>query len=197
VSRDKVLQSAAELIAELGEAHVRLVDVADRSGLSIGAIQHHFRSRDRLVAEAQLERFVGPAQADVEAIDTMLSSAGSVAEVRDVLSLITRAVVDRSRTLQRMDRLSSLSAAHGRPDVYEAVQAQVSELSEQFAGAIRGLQVRGLVRGDVDPTALAVFVQAYALGMVIADLVEPAVPSDSLAAVVDLFMNAVLPEPSG
>ncbi|NDH41635.1 MAG: TetR/AcrR family transcriptional regulator [Gammaproteobacteria bacterium] len=197
MSRDKVLQSAAELIAELGEAHVRLVDVADRSGLSIGAIQHHFRSRDRLVAEAQLERFVGPAQADVEAIDTMLSSAGSVAEVRDVLSLITRAVVDRSRTLQRMDRLSSLSAAHGRPDVYEAVQAQVSELSEQFAGAIRGLQLRGLVRGDVDPTALAVFVQAYALGMVIADLVEPAVPSESLAAVVDLFMDAVLPEPSG
>ena len=192
-----MLQSAAELIAELGEAHVRLVDVADRSGLSIGAIQHHFRSRDRLVAEAQLERFVGPAQADVEAIDTMLSSAGSVAEVRDVLSLITRAVVDRSRTLQRMDRLSSLSAAHGRPDVYEAVQAQVSELSEQFAGAIRGLQVRGLVRGDVDPTALAVFVQAYALGMVIADLVEPAVPAESLAAVVDLFMNAVLAEPSG
>ncbi|NDH88760.1 MAG: TetR/AcrR family transcriptional regulator [Actinobacteria bacterium] len=137
MSRDKVLQSAAELIAERGEAQVRLVDVADRSGLSIGAIQHHFRSRDRLVAEAQLERFVGPAQADVEAIDTMLSSAGSVAEVRDVLSLITRAVVDRSRTLQRMDRLSSLSAAHGRPDVYEAVQAQVSELSEQFAGAIR------------------------------------------------------------
>ena len=192
-----MLQSAAELIAELGEAHVRLVDVADRSGLSIGAIQHHFRSRDRLVAEAQLERFVGPAQADVEAIDTMLSSAGSVAEVRDVLSLITRAVVDRSRTLQRMDRLSSLSAAHGRPDVYEAVQAQVSELSEQFAAVFRGLQVRGLVRGDVDPTALAVFVQAYALGMVIADLVEPAVPAESLAAVVDLFMDAVLPEPSG
>ena len=192
-----MLQSAAELIAELGEAHVRLVDVADRSGLSIGAIQHHFRSRDRLVAEAQLERFVGPAQADVEAIDTMLSSAGSVAEVRDVLSLITRAVVDRSRTLQRMDRLSSLSAAHGRPDVYEAVQAQVSELSEQFAAAFRGLQLRGLVRGDIDPTALAVFVQAYALGMVIADLVEPAVPAESLAAVVDLFMNAVLPEPSG
>ena len=192
-----MLQSAAELIAELGEAHVRLVDVADRSGLSIGAIQHHFRSRDRLVAEAQLHRFVGPARADIEAIEAMLDSARSADEVRAGFVAVTRAVVDRSRALQRMDRLSSLSAAHGRPDLYVAVQAQVSELSEQFAAAIRGLQVRGLVRGDVDPTALAVFVQAYALGMVIADLVEPAVPAESLAAVVDLFMNAVLPEPSG
>ena len=192
-----MLQSAAELIAELGEAHVRLVDVADRSGLSIGAIQHYFRSRDRLVAEARLQRFVGPARADVQAIDAMLDSARSVDEVRAALRAITRAVVDRSRTLQRMDRLSSLSAAHGRPDVYEAVQAQVSELSEQFAASIRGLQARGLLRGDVDPMALAVFVQAYALGMVIADLVEPAVPAESLAAVVDLFMDAVLPEPSG
>ena len=72
-----------------------------------------------------------------------------------------------------------------------------SEHSEQFAASIRGLQAKGLLRGDVDPMALGVFVQAYALGMMIADLVEPAVPSDSLAAVVDLFMNAVLPEPSG
>ena len=192
-----MLQSAAELIAELGEAHVRLVDVADRSGLSIGAIQHHFRSRDRLVSEAQLHRFVGPARADIEAIEAMLDSARSSDEVRAGFVAVTRAVVDRSRALQRMDRLSSLSAAHGRPDLYVAVQAQVSELSEQFAAAIRGLQVRRLVRGDVDPTALAVFVQAYALGMVIADLVEPAVPAESLAAVVDLFMNAVLPEPSG
>ena len=192
-----MLQSAVELIAERGEAGLRLVDVADRSGMSIGAIQHHFRSRDQLVAEAQLHRFVGPARADIEAIDAMLDSARSVDEVRDALSAITRAVVDRSRALQRMERMSSLSAAHGRPDVYETVKAQLSELSEQFAGAIRGLQSKGLVRGDVDPMALGVFVQAYALGMVIADLVEPAVPAESLAAVVDLFMDAVLPEPSG
>jgi len=192
-----VLQSAAELIAERGEAQVRLMDVADRSGMSIGAIQHHFRSRERLVAEAQLQRFVGPARADIEAIDAMLGSARSVDEVRAALSAITRAVVDRSRAVQRMERLSSLSAAHGRLDVYETVKAQVSELSEQFAASIRGLQAKGLLRGDVDPMALGVFVQAYALGMMIADLVEPAVPSDSLAAVVDLFMDAVLPEPSG
>lgn len=191
-----MLQSAVQLIVERGEAGLRLADVADRSGMSIGGIQHHFRSREQLVAEAQLERFVGPARADIKAIEEMLAAAGTVAEVRGALSAITRAVVDRSRALQRMERLSSLSAAHGRPDVYETVKAQVSELSEQFAASIRGLQAKGLVRGEVDPMALGVFVQAYALGMVIADLVEPAVPSESLAAVVDLFMDAALPEPS-
>ena len=192
-----MLQSAAELIAERGEAQVRLVDVADRSGMSIGAIQHYFRSRERLIAEAQLQRFVGPARADIEAIDAMLNSASSPDEARGAVGAITRAVVDRSRAEQRMERLSSLSAAHGRPDVYQTVKAQVSELSEQFAASIRGLQAKGLVRGDVDPMALGVFVQAYALGMVIADLLEPGVPSESLAAVVDLFTDAVLPEPSG
>ena len=192
-----MLQSAVELIAERGEAGLRLVDVADRSGMSIGAIQHHFHSRDQLVAEAQLERFIGPAEADITAIEGMLAAAETVAQVRVALSAITRAVVDRSRAVQRMARLSSLSAAHGRPEVYSTVQSQVSELSRQFAGAIRDLQSKGLVRGDVDPMALGVFVQAYALGMVIADLVEPAVPPESLAAVVDRFMDAVLPEPSG
>ena len=70
-----MLQSAVELIAERGEAGLRLADVADRWGMSIGAIQHHFPSRDRLVAEAQLERFIGPAEADIKAIEEMLAAA--------------------------------------------------------------------------------------------------------------------------
>lgn len=57
---------------------------------------------------------------------------------------------------------------------------------------IRGLQDRGYLRPELDPAAVAVFIQAYALGMVVADLQEPAVDAESLAVVIDRFMDSVL-----
>jgi hypothetical protein len=74
------------------------------------------------------------------------------------------------------------------------MQAEVSRLTEEFADAIRSLQTKGFVRRDVDATAVSVFVQSYALGMVIADLVEPACPDEALANVVDLFMTTLFPD---
>ena len=194
MTKERVLAAAMELIAERGEAHLRLADVAERAGLSIGAVQHHFRNREGLVAHAQSQRFVEPARAVITAIRELFDNAGTADEVRVALNAVTRAVVERGRAVQRMDRLSSLSAAHGRPDVYASMQAEVSRLTEEFADAIRSLQTKGFVRRDVDATAVSVFVQSYALGMVIADLVEPACPDEALANVVDLFMTTLFPD---
>jgi AcrR family transcriptional regulator len=194
VTKERVLAAAMELIAERGEAHLRLADVAERAGLSIGAVQHHFRNRERLVAHAQSQRFVEPARADITAIRELFDNAGTADEVQVALEAVTRTVVERGRAVQRMDRLSSLSAAHGRPDVYASMQAEVSRLTEEFADAIRSLQTKGFVRRDVDATAVSVFMQSYALGMVIADLVEPACPDEALANVVDLFMTTLFPD---
>ena len=194
MTKERVLAAAMELIAEHGEAGLRLADVAERAATSIGSIQHHFRNREGLVAQAQSQRFVKPAREDITAMAELFDNTHTVGEVQAALEAVTRAVVERARAPQRMDRLSSLSAAHGRPDVYASMQAEVSRLTEEFADAIRSLQTKGFVRRDVDATAVSVFVQSYALGMVIADLVEPPCPHEALANVVDLFMTSLFPD---
>jgi AcrR family transcriptional regulator len=138
MTRETLLRTTVRLISEGGEAKVRLADVAEQSGLSIGAIQHHFSSREELVAAAQVERLLGNTESDITAIASLLGSSNSVADV------------------------------------------------------IRGLQDRGYLRPELDPAAVAVFIQAYALGMVVADLQEPAVDAESLAVVIDRFMDSVL-----
>jgi AcrR family transcriptional regulator len=195
VSKDRLLTAAIELIAERGEAKLRLADVAERAGTSIGAVQHHFRSRERLVAHAQVERFIQPARRDITAIRKLLENAETADEVRVALAAVTRSVVDRARSEQRMARLSSLSAVHGRPDARAVMTAEVSRLTEELADAIRGSQTKGFFRQDIDPTAISVFVQAYALGMTIADMVEPASGDETLASVIDLFTTSLLVEP--
>jgi AcrR family transcriptional regulator len=59
-TRDALIQAAIDLIAERGYAATTTNLVADRAGLSRGALQHHFKSRDELIAAVmeQLHREV-------------------------------------------------------------------------------------------------------------------------------------------
>jgi len=49
--RESILDAAARAISERGADNARLRDIARASGLSIGALQHHFGARDDLLAE--------------------------------------------------------------------------------------------------------------------------------------------------
>ncbi|MEV0494122.1 TetR/AcrR family transcriptional regulator [Streptomyces atratus] len=50
--RERILQAAAEVLAERGFDAGRLRDVATTAGLSIGSLQHYFETRDALFREA-------------------------------------------------------------------------------------------------------------------------------------------------
>jgi AcrR family transcriptional regulator len=59
-TRDALIRAAIDLIAERGYAATTTNLVADRAGVSRGALQHHFKSRDELIAAVmeQLRREV-------------------------------------------------------------------------------------------------------------------------------------------
>lgn len=50
--RDELLSAAAAVIARVGFDRVRLRDVADEAGVSIGMLQHYFKTRERLGRDA-------------------------------------------------------------------------------------------------------------------------------------------------
>ncbi|MCA9665459.1 MAG: TetR/AcrR family transcriptional regulator [Myxococcales bacterium] len=55
-NRDLIVNAALELVDEAGVAGLTMRRVAERSGLALGTVTHHFISRDELVEEC-LERF--------------------------------------------------------------------------------------------------------------------------------------------
>ncbi len=54
MQRVRVLEVAERLVGTHGFSKVRLRDIAREAGLSIGALQHHFETRDQLLKEAFL-----------------------------------------------------------------------------------------------------------------------------------------------
>jgi len=50
--RAEILDAAVRIVVEKGANALRMADVAEAAGVSLGLIQHYFRHRDRLLVEA-------------------------------------------------------------------------------------------------------------------------------------------------
>ncbi|MEV0400146.1 TetR family transcriptional regulator C-terminal domain-containing protein [Actinoallomurus sp. NPDC050550] len=71
--REEILRAAVAQIAERGVAAVRVADVAAALGVSTALVFYHFRSKDRLVAEA----FAYAARRDLDRLAEVAGSGGS------------------------------------------------------------------------------------------------------------------------
>ncbi len=159
-TRQRVLQAAAELVAEKGAAGMSLDDVQARIGASRSQLYHYFEDRDDLV------------RAGIDlTIDAVLAAQGDLLDHLD-----SWAGIDRwfdSHVHHQVER----QAAGGCP-----IGCLVGQLAEQDAGAraaiaagferweahlregLTRMKTRGKLRADADPAALATATMASLQG---------------------------------
>lgn len=193
--RERILAAATAIVAAEGEAGLRFVDVAERAEVAISAITHHFATREGLLNEVHVRRYTGLTETDLEAAKALAASARSRAQLEAGLSALTDAVVDKARAGVRLSRIVSLGATHGRPELAAEVRRIATSLIETLAMTITVAQAKGLVDRKVEPRVLATFIQAYAIGMIVADLDEEPVPRKDLARLIDRMLFTVLTDP--
>jgi len=190
-TRERILMCAVAIIDARGEAAMRLMDVARDAGITLSLITHYFGTRDNLVAEAQAVRFRGVTEDDAAHIAAMVAAATTPEGFRAGLSTLTSDILDRSRAEIRLARVSAVGACHGRPELLEQLGDATAELTDGMEAVIAGAQASGLIRSDIEPRALATFLQAYGFGMVVADLDHRAADRDAIRRIIDLFADAI------
>ena len=190
--RERLLAATIAHLEARSAASLRVTDIAEQAGVAIGLIRHHFGSRDGLIAEAQQRRLEGATRTDIDAARKALGKVEDFEELMDALVAMTRRTVSRRRSAQRLSRFAAIATAHGRPDARPGISATFGDLVDEMAQLIREAQVRDLVRRDLGARALATFIQAYALGMIIHDLDPDAVDEDAIVDVVAAALRAIL-----
>jgi TetR/AcrR family transcriptional regulator, cholesterol catabolism regulator len=145
-TRQRILDAAAEVLAEQGYAGARLTDIAGRAGMQAGSLYYHFASREELVGE--------------------ILRLG----IETSWDLVATAVGRLPPTATPVDRLAAAIRAHTRSIVgistYASAQARiVGQLPNDLARAhrkdmraygaywhdlFRAAQEAGQVAGDVD-----------------------------------------------
>lgn len=185
-ARDTILELAVEAIDTGGEASLRMAEIAEGAGVAVALISHHFGSREGLVSEAQLHRFRRQPFLDAARIESAVMANDDVESFRTLLHSLTRDVVGLQRSALRMERVTEIAASHGRPELREKLMDANREVTDSIEHAVALAQRVGFVRRDVDARATALFIQAYAMGFVLADL-DPNRPTDeALASVIDV-----------
>lgn len=137
VRRQLVIDAAAEAISELGLANVRVVDIAERAGMTTGHVTYYFPAKTDLLMLAirrSEESLIAQAEVELEGIDDAWA---------------------------RLVRLVELSASGGRGDAGwilwfqlwsdaatdDAVAAVHNELDDRWRQILRGVLARGREAG--------------------------------------------------
>jgi len=190
--KERLLRAAVRHLEAHGEAELRVTEIADEADVAIGLIRHHFGSRDGLVSAAQIRRIEGSTRDDMAGARALLGTAEDLDSMLSRIDDLTRAVVDRSRGQVRLSRLAAIAAAHGRPEARDAIGGALGALLDELASIVHEAQVKGLARADLDPRAVATFIQAYSLGLIVHDLDPDRVDADRVVEVIGIAVRAAL-----
>ena len=135
--RPQILAAAARVIARRGLTALRLADVADEAGVSVGTIQHYFGTRERLL----LETFAFETERSLERwVSAERNGTGAWAQVLALIEIVLHPPTFR----ERWTRWLQFWAAYARdPKLRPSMGEVVRPLARSVPARDRG---RGRVR---------------------------------------------------
>lgn len=172
-TRALIVEAAANLLREKGVVGFHVDDVLAATGLTRGAVYHHFNNVDDLVESALLATYTEGVSANIELVRKVLSRATDFDEFR-VGILQANTTYAQNARLRDVRKLRAHAMASGSVTgrLATGLAREQQRLTDEYVAVIAEAQRRGWVRSEIDPLALAVFIQAYSFGVIVDDVSE-------------------------
>lgn len=182
-TRERIVEAAAELMAEIGIDRVRTRTIAERAGVNPALVHYHFGSVEALVMEAAehaLLQELGPA------IDALSSGA----TLDDGIKALLDWIEDGG---QRMPGSRILAEAMVKATRDPAYRRWTRNASQRFRGLILDRLTAARERGESDPAldlaATAVLLAAALDGLLFHRLVDPKLDVAQTARPISLMLG--------
>ncbi len=154
-------------------------EVLEVSGVSKGSMYHHFEDLQELVETAQLIRYSKWIDASIEFMTTYVLGATNREDFIESLRKLTELTQSVDRKGARAERARALAACFDNPRMARLMGEETQRHTDALTDIIREVQNRDYVRSDVDPKAVAVFIQSYTLGKMVNDYNPTGVQDDT------------------
>ncbi len=194
-TRLQIIEVAAEVLKKAGIGGFHVDDVLAATGLTRGAVYHHFDGVDDLVESALLAIFTEGVGANIALVQDLMTSASTAAEFRAGV-LHANAIYTHNTALRevRILRAQALGATADASRMAAALAHAQQRLTDAYVAMITEAQQRGWVRAEISPEALAVFIQAYSFGVILDDVSERHITPEAWAQIIgEFFNNTVFP----
>ena len=183
MTRRRLLEAAASLVAERGWGAVKTRAVAERAGVNQALVHYHYTTMDSLLREAVLWRLRPAIQA---LADELLDDRPFPEGVRRTMHLLDRFEpgsedgVLMAEALLRASRDERMAAAIG-----DVAGSWTAMLEPRIVTAQR----RGVVRADLEPAALAYLLAAMLDGFLIQRMAAPAIDTQVVAGTITRLLT--------
>ena len=176
-----VILATVKRLEDGGEAAVNIKDLAAETGVSYGAIYHHFKDRDGLIRAAQFERLRQQPGGDIVALGAAIDSPGDLVDFVLAIRAIAMSIADPQRAKVRLVRSSVISSSLNNPELRAALTELESGVMEQIAALVAKAQQLGIADPTLDPKAVAVYIEALSYGIVLMEFMEDPPTPDAVA----------------
>jgi AcrR family transcriptional regulator len=170
-TRKAIIAAVAQIMKDKGVNALHLDDVMAATGLTRGAVYHHFKNVDELVEGALLATYAEGVDINIGFIRQVLATAQTFSEFRDgvLRANVLYSENNRLRDVRKL-RAHAMAVADSGGQMAEKLAAEQQRLTDEYVAVIVDAQTKGWVRRDIEPTSLAVFIQAYSFGVIVDDV---------------------------
>ena len=182
---EALVTTTLELLQTRAPDQIQVVDVLKASGISHGSLYHHFADLGDLVEVAIVRDFSKYVDASTDSLRAIADTVQNRDELVVALARVTRQTQARSAAAHRMSRVQALALAGHQDRFRERLATEQDRLTAALAELVVFAQARGWFRTELDPTAVALFIQAYTLGHVIDDVAAVRIDEETWAGLID------------
>jgi len=143
-ARDRILEAAERLVADVGAARLTLDAVAQGAGVSKGGLLYHFPSKDSLLS-ALAHRYAESMEQCISAAKTHLNETGKSRELKAAVLGILGAD-PRSRALSAV----LLATAVNEPALLDVIRQCVAQYTQELEGTCSNFTRAAIVTLAVD-----------------------------------------------
>lgn len=170
VTIQMAIEATDRAILRGGEGAVRIQEISDETGVSIGSLYHHFGDRDGLIRATYVERFAKTVREDLAALQRWTEGLQSKQQMSEQYDKLLAFLKHHFENQSALDRAAIVGNTAGRPELHEALAEVQHELTQSLAEVMQTLKDRGVLKEFLDPYAAASVVLGLIFGRVIAEL---------------------------
>lgn len=192
-TRILIINAAAAIMKSKGVSALHIDDVLEATGLTRGAVYHHFANVDDLVESALVATYAEGIEANIRFVRSVLANARTRREFRKGI-LEANTLYTQNRRLREVRKLRAHAMAIAEPGtaMAESLAAEQDRLTDAYVEVISQAQEKGWVRSTIDARALAVFIQAYSFGAIVDDVSGRPIPAPSWSSIIESFFEGTV-----
>ena len=159
-----------QLLNEKNSDQITAEEVLDKSGISKGSLYHHFEDLSDLIETTLIIRYAYWIDLSIRSMSKLLESGKTTKSLKEGLFKVTYATQSDAMAKTRLERAQIVSLAQNNPRLLKKFTVETDRMTDSFEDLIREVIDRKLFKPNLEPRAIALFIQAYTFGLVLNDL---------------------------